>query len=89
MICHKKHDCVNYKIRCFNCQAISDAMHPYPRYVNKKEHERRLLCLLNDNPTLFSDAVKSDEERQRLVTYLVDNGVRVEYLSDSRNTQSL
>lgn len=78
MNCPKKDECVNYKTRCFNCQAISDVMNPYPRYVDKAEHERRLLWLLNGIPEMLSKANNSPYDKKHLVTYLVNNGVRVE-----------
>lgn len=78
MNCFKKDECVNYKTRCFECQAMSDVLHPYPNYIDKAEHERRLLWLLNGIPELLGDAVKSDEGKKRLAAYLVNNGVRVE-----------
>ena len=78
MTCLKKDECVNYKTRCFECQAMSDVMHPYPNYVDKAEHERRLTWLLNGIPELLSKAGNSPYDKKRLVTYLVTNGVRVE-----------
>lgn len=78
MNCFKKNECVNYKLRCFNCQAMAHFTDPYPRFVDKAEHERRLLWLLNGVPELLGDAVKSNEDKKRLVTYLINNGVRVE-----------
>lgn len=68
--CFKKDECVNYKIRCFNCQAMSHMMQPYPRFVDKNEHERRLTILLND--------IQEDMTKENFVKYLVSNGVRVE-----------
>ena len=78
MNCHKKGECVNYKTRCFECQTMSDMMHPYPNYVDKAEHERRLKWLLNGIPELLSKASSSPYDKERLVKYLVTNGVRVE-----------
>ena len=78
MNCSKKDECVNYKTRCFECQAMSDMMNPYPKYVDKPEHERRLLWLLNGIPELLSSANNSPYDKKRLVSYLVTNGVRVE-----------
>lgn len=78
MNCFKKDECVNYKLRCFNCQAMSDFTNPYPRFVNKAEHERRLLWLLNGVPELLGKANDSPYDKNKLVTYLVNNGVRVE-----------
>lgn len=78
MNCPKKDECVNYKIRCFNCQSVADVINPYPKYVDKAEHERRLLWLLNGIPELLNKAGNSPYDKKHLVTYLVNNGVRVE-----------
>lgn len=78
MNCSKKGECVNYKIRCFNCQSMADIMHPYPRFADKAEHERRLKWLLNGIPELLSKAANSPYDKERLVKYLISNGVRVE-----------
>lgn len=78
MNCNKKDACVNHKIRCFECQAMADVMNPYPRFVDQNEHERRLLWLLNGIPELLGKAANSPYDKKRLVTYLVNNGVRVE-----------
>jgi hypothetical protein len=53
-------------------------MHPYPEFVNKEEHERRLTWLLNGIPELLGKASNSPYDKKRLVAYLVANGVRVE-----------
>lgn len=78
MNCYKKDSCVNYKTRCFECQSMSDVMHPYPKYADKAEHERRLTWLLNGIPELLNKAGNSPYDKKRLVTYLINNGVRVE-----------
>jgi hypothetical protein len=57
---------------------MSDMMHPYPEFVNKEEHERRLTWLLNGIPELLGKAANSPYDKKRLVAYLVANGVRVE-----------
>ena len=78
MNCPMKDECVNYKIRCFNCQTMSEMSNPYPRFVNKEVHERRLKWLLNGIPDLLAKAANSPYDKERLVKYLVSNGVRVE-----------
>lgn len=76
--CSKKDTCVNYKIRCFDCGAMSDCLNPYPRYVNKEQHEERLLDLLGDVPDMLDNLERFPWKRTKLVKYLVEHGVRVE-----------
>lgn len=64
--CPKKDTCINYKIRCFNCGAVADDLHPYPRYVDREEQKHRLRVLLVNKP-----------ETLDIVDYLVENGVIV------------
>lgn len=78
MNCYKKDECVNHKTKCFACQSMSDMLNPYPEYADKKEHERRLTWLLNGIPELLNKAGNSPYDKERLVKYLVMNGVRVE-----------
>lgn len=78
MNCYKRDECVNHKTRCFACQSMSDMMNPYPEFVDKAEHERRLRRILNGVPELLSMAANSPYDKERLVKYLVMNGVRGE-----------
>ena len=78
MNCSRKDECVNYKIRCFNCQAMSDVMHPYPRYASKLDHKNKLTDLLNEVPDLVEGANRFPWKKVKLVDYLVEHGVRVE-----------
>lgn len=78
MECFKKDTCVNYKIRCFNCGAMSDMTNPYPRYSNKIDHKNKLMDLLNKNPELLDGANRFPWKKVNLVDYLVEHGVRVE-----------
>ena len=78
MNCSRKDTCLNHRIRCYECFSMSDMMNNYPEYVDKEEHKRRLLWLLNGIPELLNKANNSPYDKNRLVTYLVNNGVRVE-----------
>lgn len=71
MECSKKDNCVNYKIRCFECGVMSDIHNHHPRYVSKEKNRNRLLELINEFPDLRPYAIE-------VVNYLIKNGVRVE-----------
>lgn len=78
MECPHKNECVNHNVRCHACYSMSDMMNPYPKFVDQKEHERRLKHLMNSVPELVSAAGRSPYDKERLVRYLVMSGVRVE-----------
>lgn len=69
--CSKKDSCINYKIRCFNCGAVADDLHPYPRYIDRDAQKLKMLDLMRDKSEYFSSA----ENMCMLVNYLVENGV--------------
>lgn len=75
MNCSQKDHCINYKLRCFECGAMSNIHDIYPKYVSRDDNRDKLVELLVARPELLSDSLPN---ALRLADYLAEHNVRVE-----------